>query len=56
MRHPEIEPTLDAKPTWKEIVIGIMSFLALAGLIAWNKLETDNTASSTRFTQQTLAE
>ncbi len=29
MRHPEIEPMRDAKPTWKEILIGIMGLLAL---------------------------
>jgi hypothetical protein len=35
MRHPEIESTLDAKPTWKDMLIGILGVLALAGLLAW---------------------
>jgi hypothetical protein len=43
MRHPEIEPTRDAKPTWKEIVIGVMGVLTLAGLIAWNQGDRNNT-------------
>jgi uncharacterized integral membrane protein len=46
MRHPEIEPTRDAKPTWKEIVIGIMGLLALAVLIAWNQGDGNNTKSA----------
>jgi hypothetical protein len=53
MRHPEIEPTRDSKPTWKEILIGVMGVLALAGLIALN--QGNNTASSTRISQHTVS-
>jgi hypothetical protein len=58
MRHPEIEPMRDAKPTWKEIVIGIMGFLALAGLIAWNQGDGNNTksASNTLMSQHTASQ
>jgi hypothetical protein len=57
MRHPEIEPTRDVKPTWKEVVIGIMGFLALAGLIAWNQADRNNTqsASNTLISQHTAS-
>ncbi len=52
MRHPEIESTRDAKPTWKEILIGIMSLVALSALIAWNQVDGNITqsASNTRMT------
>ncbi len=58
MRHPEIEPTQDAKPTWKEILIGIMGFLALVGLLAWNQVDGNSTksASNTRISQHTASE
>jgi hypothetical protein len=58
MRHPEIEPTRDVKPTWKDILIGIMGFLALAALIAWNQVDGNSTqsASNTRIGQHTASE
>jgi hypothetical protein len=58
MRHPEIESTRDAKPTWKEIMIGIVGFLALAGLIAWNHVGGNNTQSAlnTQISQHTASE
>jgi hypothetical protein len=46
MRHPEIEPTRNAEPTWKEIAIGIIAVLALAGLIAWNQGNGNNTKTA----------
>jgi hypothetical protein len=57
MRHPEIEPRRE-KPTWKEIMIGLVSFLTLAGLIAWNQVDGNNTqsASNTRINQHTALE
>jgi hypothetical protein len=54
MRHPEIEPTRNAKPTWKEIAIGIIGVLALAGLIAWNQGDGNNTKRS--INQHTASE
>ncbi len=58
MRHPEIEPMRDAKPTWKEILIGMMGFVALAVLIAWNHVDGNNTksASNTPISQHTVPE
>ncbi len=58
MRHPEIEPTRDAKPTWKEILIGIMGLLALVGLLAWNQADGNSmkSASNTRISQHYASE
>jgi hypothetical protein len=57
MRYAEIE-SRDAKPTWKEIMIGIVGFLALAGLITWNHVEGNNTqsASNMQISQHTASE
>ncbi len=58
MRNPEIEPTRDAKPTWKEMLIGILGVLALAGLLAWNQVDGNSTksASNTQINQHTASE
>ncbi len=58
MRHPEIEPTRDAKPTWKEMLIGILGLLALAGLLARNQVDGNSTkaASNTQINQHTASE
>ncbi len=58
MRHPEIEPMQDTKPTWREILIGIMGVLALVGLFAWNQVDGNSTksASNTQVSQHTASQ